>query len=497
MLSKTCILVALVTAAIVIIGKCEIGNPSNYYVHHPNCSFACEDSTGGTHCIEGYPNAYYHCINGTKSPTQFCPDDLMFNPFTLLCDWPWNVTATCNCSQSVTPRDPIAAFPFQTPQETRSIQQNFDNLALRSDNVNCTDSCPFDGIFCVPGLPAAYYWCLFGQKSRATLCPPGLFFHPVYHYCDYEEHVNVNCTCPENEPTYAFYCSNACPTDGWYCDPYNPHAYYQCIDGIPLPSQYCPYFLVFNQTSERCDFDAPTCSCPDGYNPLTDTFNSAFLRSINGSLNATELNSTDVQVSIVKGFRDAAPPAVVQAKAPVAAASVVRVGGSSSGFGFLESDYHSGYRNSGFGHRNSGYGHSSGHGHGNSGHRHRNSGYGNSGHSHRSSGYGHGSSGHKHGHSGHSHRSSGYGHGSSGHKHGHSGHSHRSSGYGHGNSGYGHGNSGHSHRGSGYGHGNSGHSHRSSGHGDSNHGYRSQHSGHSVNHYTGIKDGQIGQINHG
>ncbi|CAH1782412.1 unnamed protein product, partial [Owenia fusiformis] len=204
------------------------------------------------------------------------------------------VLATMMFLVGIPPALPQTPFPTpfptpgpseQTTQQTTDFttsftttQATFKHTFPNSGSVllgNCENACPQDGIFCAVDDSSAYYWCIYGQKYENERCPDGQIFNPLYKLCDDPDFVTTNCSCPDyhyEQPVTFNLCQNPCPYDGRFCEPFSPHAYYQCLAGVKLPTEYCPYFLVFNSDKGICDFEAPGCRCneTDG-TPATDS----------------------------------------------------------------------------------------------------------------------------------------------------------------------------------------------------------------------------------
>merc|ERR1712154_48345 len=130
----------------------------------------CGKCTDGVHPHETDCNAYYQCAHDHRYPTQFCPDNLLFNSDLLVCDWPQNVNCTSGGSAEATTTTTAA------PEEEAENSE--------------ADSCS-DGVHPHESECNAYYQCAHGHRYPTQFCPDNLLFNKNLLVCDWPE--NVEC----------------------------------------------------------------------------------------------------------------------------------------------------------------------------------------------------------------------------------------------------------------------------------------------------------------
>merc|ERR1712227_737922 len=284
-------------------------------------------STSG--CKDGvYPHeykcdSYYQCANGHRYEDQKCPDNLLFNPKTLKCDYPSAVDCptvsykkcfykcrknggrvfSCKkeCAQYISkPEKPTNAPTTTTQKPTEKPKK-------------CKD-----GIYLEPGTCDKYYQCENGVKYPPQDCPPGLDFNEAAGYCDWPQ--NVECSVkPTPTPTEPapekpefngcflscrksgkskIKClkecfgnekpSKECPQgDGIFGDSEKCNEFYMCHNGHRFENQECPEPLLFSEETNQCEHPAEVeCAnkpkyCEDGIYPVPGICN-AFYQCSNG-----------------------------------------------------------------------------------------------------------------------------------------------------------------------------------------------------------------------
>ncbi|KAL3288480.1 hypothetical protein HHI36_002923 [Cryptolaemus montrouzieri] len=146
-----------------------------------------------------------------------CPGILLFNPDTLECDYPDNVTCANSSVQQIL-KDGICG--------------NLILDEIEPDPQNCSQY-----IQCAP-------------QGLVTLpCPKTLLFNPETLQCDYPE--NVKCANSSVQQTFG---SAACePVGDLQRNPQNCSQFYECTEqGYVLLN--CPATLYFNPNTKQCDY---------------------------------------------------------------------------------------------------------------------------------------------------------------------------------------------------------------------------------------------------
>jgi len=206
---------------------------------------------------------YYLCLNGSsinENPTD-CPDGLLFNNDTQVCDWDYNV----HCPTSTVPTISPTAAP---------------TLPLASHTTSPTEKpaiCPYE----FSGLVATsdcrgYYHCVNGELAveSPTDCPAGLLFNNDLQVCDWD--YNVDCPSnpitsvptvsptaaptlpPASSTTNSSEESAICPSGySGLIATSDCKGYYHCLNGdlIDENPTYCQDGLLFDDTLKVCDWE--------------------------------------------------------------------------------------------------------------------------------------------------------------------------------------------------------------------------------------------------
>jgi len=217
--------------------------------------------------------SFYQCSHGKPTEVIKCPDDLLFNESTERCDWPHNVTCKpCDQAPEVTPTTavPETAAPESVVPETGAPETAApDTEAPETEAPETPDSdyCP-DGHYQVDCNCGSFYQCVHGKPTEVIECPDGLLFNESIERCDWSQ--NVTCKpcdqVPEVIPTTVApetvpetpnsdYCA-----DGHYQVDCDCGSFYQCAHGKPTEIIECPDGLLFNESTERCDWP-PNVTC--------------------------------------------------------------------------------------------------------------------------------------------------------------------------------------------------------------------------------------------
>ncbi|XP_023209513.1 protein obstructor-E-like [Centruroides vittatus] len=194
---------------------------SNRVHHHKGCL-----SERGQFPHEEYCDKYYDCWNGIAHTRQ-CSDDLLFNPVTLVCDWPRNV--------------------FCGGRRLRHIGSQL---------------CPRQfGTFLDPYDCFSFIECVFGKPVRKQ-CAPGTAFNPTISVCDHLDRVKcygrdvVTVAPPTPQDELAFRCPSV---RGLFPFSRNCAKFWLCRNSIPVLLD-CPVNQLFDIVKKSClDKEQATC----------------------------------------------------------------------------------------------------------------------------------------------------------------------------------------------------------------------------------------------
>ena len=165
-------------------------------------------------CNDGiYPNpedcsAFYRCANG-RYENQYCPNGLLFDEVTSTCNWPENVDCG-ECSDGIHPHA-----------------------------TDCT----------------AYYQCAHGHRYPDQYCADGLLFDKSLLVCNWAENVECNLqssTAPYTTTGETTAAEEVCENGMYPGSACNQ--FYQCWNGIQLPTMHCPEGLLFSAELLVCDW---------------------------------------------------------------------------------------------------------------------------------------------------------------------------------------------------------------------------------------------------
>ncbi|XP_059622853.1 protein obstructor-E-like [Phlebotomus argentipes] len=147
-------------------------------------------------------NEYFICQYGDHAQNLTCPDDLLFNPNTLQCDFSYNV----DCRDA----------------SVEKLEKN-----------HCAEHSA-DRHYC-----SKYYFC-FDDRQREFSCPEGFHFDPLNNFCTTPDKAGCRAT-PD------------CPAEGFHVLPHavDCRKYFFCVNGFPHV-QSCGPELLFDYKASEC-----------------------------------------------------------------------------------------------------------------------------------------------------------------------------------------------------------------------------------------------------
>ncbi|KAJ8718588.1 hypothetical protein PYW08_002825 [Mythimna loreyi] len=226
-------------------------------------------------------NQFYKCANG-KPVAYFCPNNLLYDPFSQVCQWP----ETVECGDR-----PISEGPDKEEDSGSDDVSDGDNDWTCNCNPGEAPSiCAAegsDGILVAHQNCNQFYKCADGGPVTFS-CAPSLLYNPYKEACDWA--YNVECgdrVIPEPEDDNSSE-DNTTENDGTCnCNPeeapaicaapgseseliahQNCNQYYICNHGLPV-AVYCFGDLLFNPYTRECDWPR-NVDCGDRLVPETE-----------------------------------------------------------------------------------------------------------------------------------------------------------------------------------------------------------------------------------
>ncbi|CAH0588142.1 unnamed protein product [Chrysodeixis includens] len=248
---------------------CSVGGSDGEYIAHEHC------------------NKYYQCSNG-KPVAIRCPPGLLYNPYTVTCDWPYNV----DCGDRV--------IPDSDEDSSASESDEVDGGNDNDGTCNCNPEeapaiCAADGssgVLIAHENCNQFYQCANGVPV-ALKCPANTLYNPYKEICDWAD--NVECgnrvipdpddddndsgsdndnSGPDNnqpindDPSQAPAICADSGADGVLVAHENCNQYYICSAGEPL-AMLCSNGLLFNPINGACDWPQ-NVNCGDRVIPEDD-----------------------------------------------------------------------------------------------------------------------------------------------------------------------------------------------------------------------------------
>lgn len=254
-----CVLMTLITVTLIFLslGTSETRKPvyvAPTTVKPSRCNPARPNSPHPTDCY-----LFYQCVdrlNGVEQVEKTCNPPTMYNPDTMVCDWPeavMRIRPECGLSGATTPS------PIRPPTTPVPVTGRCD--PARPNSPHPTDCYLF--YQCVDRLN--------GVEQVEKTCNPPTMYNPNTMVCDWPEAVmKIRPECGSTQPpvrprtTPARKVTTPVPVTG-RCDPARPnsphptscHLFYQCVDrlnGIEQVEKTCNPPTMYNPNTMVCDW---------------------------------------------------------------------------------------------------------------------------------------------------------------------------------------------------------------------------------------------------
>ncbi|XP_030745439.1 uncharacterized protein LOC115874416 [Sitophilus oryzae] len=225
---------------------------------------------------------FYMC--GSTGPELFaCPDDLVFNPVLLVCDWNYKSECLVNINGRI----------LEESSTTVIFEENNDMTEVTTNSNQCQGT-----IWAHPDC-TKYYMCGTTGPELYS-CPEGLYYNSDFHVCDYDSSckgslsLDTLTTTELNDLTDSSFQSTQNYNDGntetmvnlkvcqgtiWAHS--DSTKYYIC--GPTGPVEYtCPEGLCYNKESHFCDDNLSYCTQKINLDTLLPT-TELILRNVNSA----------------------------------------------------------------------------------------------------------------------------------------------------------------------------------------------------------------------
>ncbi|KAL5290924.1 hypothetical protein ACFFRR_010362 [Megaselia abdita] len=207
-------------------------------------------------------NHFYYCEDGNNAVKTKCPNGMLFNSQTSLCDLPDNVScggATSTSTEaassvlttekqiSTTRRPQNSTRPQTTtrPQMTSISHVDSTENPTSNESVKCPEGNSNTVQFVKSSKNCGEYFICYQGTSFKQDCLPELHWNDLTKKCDLPEIVKCRLGNPDG--------SSSCPSHGEsiYPHPTKCDHFIYCIAGFEVP-QKCPFYFHFDIVSKTC-----------------------------------------------------------------------------------------------------------------------------------------------------------------------------------------------------------------------------------------------------
>ncbi|XP_078691447.1 uncharacterized protein LOC144921900 [Branchiostoma floridae x Branchiostoma belcheri] len=243
-------------------------------------TFSCTGKQPGLYPDPADCSMYYECVTGHPVYHRPCaPGGTVYDPASLRCMWPHEVSGPCGTNTNVLTDDTSASLLTH-------------DIPAALPTFSCTGKQP--GLYPDPADCSMYYECVTGHPVYHRPCAPGgTVYDPASLRCMWPHEVSGPCGTNTNvltDDTSAsllthdvpavlptFSCSDKQP--GLYPDPEDCSMYYECVTGHPVYRRPCaPGGTVYDPASLRCMWPHEVSGpCGTGANVLTDDASASLL----------------------------------------------------------------------------------------------------------------------------------------------------------------------------------------------------------------------------